>query len=531
MTMGIDETGNPDGTEGAGSSGLEDTGGASGDNDMRAERAGPRETGDPGDTGGERAPAETRTREEYADDMRAQDSPIPPGGDPADDNAPADEPDTPPGEPANDTAVEDRAEPRDRETYADDVRADTGTPELESADSADNQATAAFDPPAETGTGEPGRQPAEPLSRDEYADTMRESSFDNDQPDLATPSNGDTLTGAEAEQASGETGAAEPLEDGPTAEDASPHPGENRDTAPDPPTRTSGIETAAASTMAERPADETSRPTEGPDAAAGENDASSEHPPSTQGDASEISTAHSDSQDMAEAGNQDELTANDQAASDGEQVVDHGSTLGIQDTEAVERQAPQSLDEQPGSSQERADNQRGKGEPVESQNATSADRSGPGHDQAANSPAPDLRAAETRTEKVYVDGKEIEITHKPADGIWVGGLPGEAPDRIGDALVGPEDDKRTRSDRFFHRAVEKGDDLLDSIEKNVNLGADAMRRPPTHAEIPVQGAHHVREVHHHELDAGSVATAGLAVGVLAWAGGRWIHRRLRDVGE
>ena len=214
MTMGIDETGNPDGTEGAGSSGLEDTGGASGDNDMRAERAGPRETGDPGDTGGEREPAETRTREEYADDMRAQDSPIPPGGDPADDNAPADEPDTPPGEPANDTAVEDRAEPRDRETYADDVRADTGTPELESADSADNQATAAFDPPAETGTGEPGREPAEPLSRDEYADTMRENPLeDSQQPDFTAPEDRETLTAAPdmsgAARANGEMGMVE----------------------------------------------------------------------------------------------------------------------------------------------------------------------------------------------------------------------------------------------------------------------------------------------------------------------------------
>jgi hypothetical protein len=511
--MGIDEIGNADGTEGDGSSGVEGTGGASGDSDIRAERAGPLETGDPGGTGGEREPAETRTREEYADDMRAQDSPIPPGGDPADDNAPADEQDTPPGESAADTAAEDRAEPRDRETYADDVRADTGAAELESTDSGDDQTAAAFDKPAETGTEDPNQQQAEPLSRDEYADSMRESSFDNDQSDLAAPRNGDTPTGArteaEAERASGETGAAEPLEDGLTAEDASPHPGENRDTAPDPPTRTSGRETAAASTSAEWPADETSGPTEEPDAAPDENDASSEGPPSTQGDASEISTDHAGIQAIAAAGDQSELTANDQAASHGEQAVGHDSTLGVQDAEAVERQAPQSLDEQPGSNQERADN----------------------HDQAASVSTPDLRAAETKTEKVYVDGKEIEVTHNPADGIWVGGLPGEAPDRIGDALVGPEDDKRARSDRFFHRAVEKSDDLLDSIEKNVNLGADAMRRPPTHAEIPVQSAHHVQEVHHHELDAGSLATASLAVGVLAWAGGRWIHRRLRDVGE
>src|ERR1039457_5846094 len=136
ITMGIEETGNPDGTEGDGRSGIEGTGGASGDGDIRAERAGPRETGDPGDTGGEREPAETRTREEYADDMRAQDSPIPPGGDPADDNAPADEPDTPEGEPRNDSGQQ-LAEPRDRETYADDVRSDTGTPEPDHPATAD----------------------------------------------------------------------------------------------------------------------------------------------------------------------------------------------------------------------------------------------------------------------------------------------------------------------------------------------------------------------------------------------------------
>jgi len=134
-------------------------------------------------------------------------------------------------------------------------------------------------------------------------------------------------------------------------------------------------------------------------------------------------------------------------------------------------------------------------------------------------------------ERVTVEGKVIEVTHNRADGIWIEGLPGEMPHRIGDVLASPHEDKRARGDRFFRKAVENADDLLDSAEKNINLGHDALQRPPTHTEIPVSVPSSGHEVPHHEIDAESVATAGLTVGVLCWAAGEWISRKMRGLDD
>jgi hypothetical protein len=61
------------------------------------------------------------------------------------------------------------------------------------------------------------------------------------------------------------------------------------------------------------------------------------------------------------------------------------------------------------------------------------------------------------------------------------------------------------------------------VEKNVNLGFEILQRPPTHAEIPVQVSGYTPEVPHHDIDPGSLATAGLALGLPCWAGGHWIR--------
>jgi hypothetical protein len=40
-------------------------------------------------------------------------------------------------------------------------------------------------------------------------------------------------------------------------------------------------------------------------------------------------------------------------------------------------------------------------------------------------------------------------------------------------------------------------------------------------------SHYSPDVQHHAADPGSVATAGLALGAVAWAGSRWLHQRLK----
>jgi hypothetical protein len=131
-------------------------------------------------------------------------------------------------------------------------------------------------------------------------------------------------------------------------------------------------------------------------------------------------------------------------------------------------------------------------------------------------------------EKAYVDGHEIEVTGDPADGLWIQGLPGEVPDKAGDVFASPEKDAsaKPRGDRLFNKVVEVSDDLLDSAEKNVNVASQLIERPPTHAEVPVSVHRHTPEAQHHAPEVGGLATGVLALGIMLWAGGRWISRRL-----
>jgi hypothetical protein len=122
-----------------------------------------------------------------------------------------------------------------------------------------------------------------------------------------------------------------------------------------------------------------------------------------------------------------------------------------------------------------------------------------------------------------VDGHEIEITGNPADGIWIPGLPGEVPDKIGDVLAGPEK-KRPVGSRFFHAMVDDANDLFESAGKN----ADAFGHiQPTHTSSPARADRQTLEATQFPLpDAGNIAQGILALGILAW-GSRDLLRRLR----
>ena len=154
---------------------------AGGDAPERAEQhnAGARTTDN-----GQHAAAETRSRQEYADDLRSHGQPIAAAERPGRDAAPADQPaslrrDTP----APDGAVTpDLAEPRDRETYARDVRAesaspipDTAPPLGDRAAPADGSGPAAESSPVGQSRGElpVRREPDQPQSRRGEGDTAR----------------------------------------------------------------------------------------------------------------------------------------------------------------------------------------------------------------------------------------------------------------------------------------------------------------------------------------------------------------------
>ena len=130
--------------------------------------------------------------------------------------------------------------------------------------------------------------------------------------------------------------------------------------------------------------------------------------------------------------------------------------------------------------------------------------------------------------KVYVDGREIEITGDPADGIWIPGLPGEVPGKTGDVLASPEKSEDTLGNKAFKKVFEVSDDLIDAVEKNVTVSSEVMQRPPTYAEVPVSNHHPVLEAQQYDQpEVGSLATAVLATGIMMWAGARWIDERLK----
>jgi hypothetical protein len=216
--MGANELGNEAGD------GEEEARRTGGDTPARPEQPSRPETGDTGSDTATRTPAETRTREEYAEDMHGGD-PMPSGGT-GDDRAETEERGSAASEPRDGTSAdEDWAEPRDRETYADDMRADSPDADRERVPTGDEDAGAPDDT-AEGSYAEAGMELAEPRSRDEYAEAVRDGSLDGLE----------HTDGSAVDEASRETGTGWPAD-----------PGGDQDTTPegpDPDTAVSEQETS-----------------------------------------------------------------------------------------------------------------------------------------------------------------------------------------------------------------------------------------------------------------------------------------------
>jgi hypothetical protein len=149
----------------------DETRAASNDTTRQAEQ---RQTGDGGQDRAGRAPAETLPREDYGDRLREHGPPIP-----ADTGPPAASHGT--QAPDNDRRrPQDSAEPRDRETYTGDLRADTHSPlpDSQPADRDTEWSAEAHD----TGSTATEAEPAEPRSRDDYTDAIRAGPAGHDSP-------------------------------------------------------------------------------------------------------------------------------------------------------------------------------------------------------------------------------------------------------------------------------------------------------------------------------------------------------------
>jgi hypothetical protein len=159
--MGPGELDTPD-------SSSDETRAASRDTPYRAEHRQASDSGQ-GRAQASRAPAETLTREDYGDRLREHGPPIPADAGPAD--GPSDTGRETQAPDSDRSRTQDQAESRDRESYAEELRADTPSP-LPDNQPAGQDAQQAPET-GEAGSAAPEAESAEPRSRDDYADAVR----------------------------------------------------------------------------------------------------------------------------------------------------------------------------------------------------------------------------------------------------------------------------------------------------------------------------------------------------------------------
>jgi hypothetical protein len=163
-------------------------------------------------------------------------------------------------------------------------------------------------------------------------------------------------------------------------------------------------------------------------------------------------------------------------------------------------------------------------EPVSSGERPAGDQPGDrraGADQAAIS-ARDLQEAGLLPETITFENKDIEVTHNAADGIWIEGLPGEPPARIGDLVPSAEDPAQGRGEKLRKELNKEAEDISDTAGKWADHVQEILDNPrPTHSlthnrppETAISGAEH-------GINAGQGAEA---VVMLAIVGAAAVHK-------
>jgi hypothetical protein len=95
----------------------------------------------------------------------------------------------------------------------------------------------------------------------------------------------------------------------------------------------------------------------------------------------------------------------------------------------------------------------------------------------------------------------------------------------GEKLAEPDEDERSKADKFRTKGYEKAGDIQDGVQKSVN-GFDKIfgPRPTGHAEIRADSGPTAVDAHHSTIDPGSAATALMALGIV----GAELFRKSRE---
>jgi hypothetical protein len=143
-------------------------------------------------------------------------------------------------------------------------------------------------------------------------------------------------------------------------------------------------------------------------------------------------------------------------------------------------------------------------------------------------PAQEQRGAYYQPETITFDGKDIEITHNAADGIWVEGLPGEVPRRIGDLLSSPEERGQSRIENFREEFDKDAEDILDMGGKWTDLLRDTLGPPPpTNSMTRTHTPEMAVTTPEHGINAGHGIEAFLTLAIVGAAAVHNLHERWR----
>lgn len=154
--------------------------------------------------------------------------------------------------------------------------------------------------------------------------------------------------------------------------------------------------------------------------------------------------------------------------------------------------------------------------------------------EAAESVGP-TSEEKARLHEIYLDWRNENSTEREQGSTVVRDKPDRSPDGTrdfpptGEQLVEIEDQKASRAERARKEFLSKEnlDDAFDATDKWAKTGQDLFNRLPTgqHVEVPAQ-EQAITMMPHHEVDSGSVATAGLALGIIGAEFFRWGRRKV-----
>lgn len=125
-------------------------------------------------------------------------------------------------------------------------------------------------------------------------------------------------------------------------------------------------------------------------------------------------------------------------------------------------------------------------------------------------------------ETITFENKDIEVTHKAADGIWIEGLPGEPPARIGDLVPSAEDPAQGRGEKLRKELNKEAEDISDTAGKWADHVQEILDNPrPTHSMTHNRAPETAISGSDHGINAGQGAEA---VVMLAIVGTAVVHK-------